>query len=299
MDRTKILGSGAPGRSPNAKSPMYVVEKPRGDQLAFYFQVPKRSRPEGWPGAIRLPIDSLKRSGRGDAAERNAVAKDAKSLYERLTKERTGESMGHPPGSVPWLIQSFEQSLKTKPRGGRKGPIAQRTLKAYAYAARQVTEWSKEAGHPDVTLITRPAILEFLSTMNANPSKRKFMASYLRTLMFHAMDKGLRTENPAVKLGVEAPDAHVHIWTDDELDQMVAAAEEMHLEQVATAMLIAHDEGPRPVDVLAFQRFRDYTPRDGAFRYFQHKTRDWVVSPAGRRVRERLARQPSEQLMLV
>ena len=78
MSRSKIHGNGAPVRSLNAKLPMYVVAKRRGDGLTFYFQVPKRLRSAGWPGAVRLPIDSLKRSGRGDTAdevEADAVAR--------------------------------------------------------------------------------------------------------------------------------------------------------------------------------------------------------------------------------
>jgi integrase len=148
-------------------------------------------------------------------------------------------------------------------------------------------------------MVTRQACIALLDGMNAKPAKRRLVRSYLRQLMVHAMDLGARSDNPMADIRSEMPDAEVHIWEDAELAAMVSAAERIGLEEIATAMLIAHDEGPRPVDILAFQRFRDYTPNDGCFRYFQQKTNEWVVSPAGSRIRGRLAKQPAERLMLV
>lgn len=294
--KLKILGSGEPMPSLSVELPPYVVLKVRGGANVFYFQVPKRLRPEGFPPAQRLPLAVEKRSGRADAAELAAVVADGEFLYRRLMGEREGRPEIARLNSLPWLIQAFDNHLKTTPR---ERPIAKKTLRQYDYAARQVVEWSKESGHPHVKLISRPAIIEFLSTMNLTPTKRKHVAGYLRNLLFFAMDKGLRTDNPAIRLKIETPKAKVHIWTDEELAVMVAAADKKGLPNVATAMLIAHDEGPRPCDVLAFQRFRDYSPVEGSFRYFQVKTDEWVVSPAGQRVRDRLSKQPSEQLMLV
>ncbi|HEY1630842.1 MAG TPA: hypothetical protein VGF56_05970 [Rhizomicrobium sp.] len=290
---TKTLGRGAPLPSTTVKLPPYVVLQRRGDgRTAFYFQVPKRLRPDGWSGAYRLPLDHMKRTGAGDAAELAAVTADADTFLRRLKAERSGQPEHYRLYTLPWLIQSFDQKMKTKER-------APRTLTGYAYAARQVEAWSQESGHPHVRLITRPAVLQFLSTMDATPIKRRFVASYLRSLMTHAMDKGLRTDNPAIRLGLETPEAKVHIWSDAELQTMLTAADELGLEGVATAMQIAHDEGPRPGDILGFQKHRDFNVRDWTFRYFQNKTGGWVVSPAGRRVRERLAQQPDTQLMLV
>jgi site-specific recombinase XerD len=290
--------------------PPYVVPKRRGGDVVFYFQVPARLRPEGWPGALRLPLDASKRSGRGDAAELAAVVADGENLYRRLQGERSGLPAAARLHTLPWLIQSFEHHLKTTPR---EKPISQSTLDDYAYFGRVVIEWSAESGHPHVKTISRPAALEFLATMNDTPTKRKHVAGYLRQLMYHAMDKGVRPDNPFVKIKTETPKAKVHIWDDAELDKMVTTADELQLGAIATAMLIAHDEGPRPCDVLAFERKAEtvsgradlkterghYTPADGCFRYFQKKTDGWVVSPAGQRVRDRLARQPALQRPLV
>ena len=292
----KILGLRAPMPSLEVELPPYVVLKRRGGGVAFYFQVPPRLRPEGWPPALRLPQDITKRTGMADANELAAVVEDGDALYQRLEAERSGAPSLQRLYTLPWLIQQFDQYLRTAPR---ERPIAKKTLKQYAHFGKVISEWSRLSGHPHVKSLTRPGVIALLDTMNETPTKRKHVAGYLRSLMFFAMDKGLRTDNPCIRLRTETPKAHVHIWSDDELEKMVKAADENGLHNVGTAMLIAHDEGPRPCDVLTFQRFRHYSPNEGAFRYFQQKTDEWVVSPAGQRVRDRLHPQPSSQLMLV
>lgn len=290
--------------------PPYVVTKNRGGGVVFYFQVPARLRPDGWPGALRLPLDHLQRTGKADAAELAAVVADGETLYQRLEAERDGQPAALRLHTLPWLIQGFEHHLRDTPR---ERPIGKKTLRQYRHLGAVVTEWAMASGNPHVKTITRPAAIEFLATMNSTPTKRKHVSGYMRQLMFFAMDKGLRTDNPFVRLKTEVPKAFVHIWTDAELDKMVKTAEELQLGAIATAMLIAHDEGPRPCDVLAFERKAEvisgradqqterghYTPSDGCFRYFQKKTEGWVVSPAGQRVRDRLAWQPELQRPLV
>lgn len=289
-------GFAPPMPSLSIELPPYVVLKKRGGGVAFYFQVPKRLRPIGWAGAYRLPLDPAKRTGLADAAELGAVVQDGETLYDRLAGERRGVPDLVRLNSLPWLIQAYDNHLRTAPR---ERQIAKKTLRQYDYAARQVKAWSKEGGDRHVNTISRPGIIAFLETMNATPTKRKHVAGYLRGLLFFAMDRGLRADNPAIRLKTEVPKARVHIWSDSELTAMMSTADALGLTSIGTAMLIAHDEGPRPCDVLAFERFRDYTPFDGCFRYWQQKTDDWVVSPAGKRVRGRLSRQPELQRPLV
>lgn len=307
----RTRGCGGPMPSLEIELPPYVVPKNRGGGVVFYFQVPKRLRPEGWPGAIRLPIDTSRRTGRADAAEIAAVVADGDELYSRLNGERTGKPAAVRLHTLPWLIQAFENDLRHTPR---ERPIAKATLRQYKHFGRVVSEWSQEAGHPHVKTISRPAAIKFLSAFNDTPTKRKHVAGYLRNLMFFAMDQGLRTDNPFIRMRTETPAAHVHIWTDAELDSMVTAADKLGHGAVAIAMLVAHDEGPRPCDVLAFERYRGkglpegrdasldrghYSPSEGVFRYFQRKTDEWVISPAGQRVRDRLAKLPELQRPLV
>jgi hypothetical protein len=231
--------------------PKYVYPVTRAGGICFYFQVPARLRPEGWPGAIRLPIDQDKRTGKADAGELAAVTTDGKALYDRLVAEKAGKPDAGRANTLPWLIQSFDQHLKTTPR---EKPISKATFRQYKCNAKKVLAWSKASGHPHVALLSRPALIKFLSTHNDRPTARKHLAGYVRSLLFHAMDLGVRADNPAIKLKTETPTAQVHIWDDAELDKMVATADQLGYRAIATAMLIAHDEGPRPCDVLAFER---------------------------------------------
>lgn len=290
--KKKTLGNAAPVPSLKINLPTYTIAVARRSGTAFYFQIPARLRPKGWAATYRLPLSSDQRTGVADAAEVAAVTDDAKTLYQRLKSERAKAPDYVRAHTLPWLIQSFEHVMKAKGR-------ARGTMRAYAYAARQVSAWAKKSGDPHVRLITRPSVLSFLATMDATPLKRHHVASFLRSLMTHAMDKGLRTDNPCLRLGLETPAAKVHIWTETETKTMVAKADELGLEGIGTAIMISHDEGPRPGDILKFQRHREYAPREGALRYHQGKTDGWVTSPVSQRLRERLAKQPETQLLLV
>jgi integrase len=297
----KTPGSEVPVPSLTVELPKYVVRKDRADGSAFYFQVPRRLRPEGWPGAYRIPLAKEKRTGRADAAELATVTADAEDLYNRMKGEKEGSPDTTRLNTLPWLIASYEAKLKR-----RKKPPSPRTWRQYAYAAKQIKEWSAISGHPDVRQITRTAILEFVATMDATPTNRNHVAGYLHRLMKHACHLEIRETNPCVELELETPEAQVHIWEETEFETIMGAADaDPYLVEVGTAVLIAYLEGPRPGDIQKFQRGKQYSPKDGALRYFQSKTKDnphtngWVTTPVNPRVRKRLAAQPATQLMLV
>src|SRR4051812_13894213 len=97
-----IPGSKAPMPSLTVALPPYVVTKVRGGVTVFYFQVPRRLRPEGWAGAYRLPMDANKRTGICDGVELAAVVADGEALYERLTGERAGAPTLARLNTLPW-----------------------------------------------------------------------------------------------------------------------------------------------------------------------------------------------------
>ena len=279
----------------NITLPPYTVVKTRRDgALAFYFQVPKRLRPAGWAGGYRLPLDALARTGKGDPEELALVIRDANAMLARLRGEKAKLPEAARHGTLPWLIQDFEQS-------DRYRQLKPRSQQVYQYCARQVMAWSQAAGHPPIAKINQPAILVYLSTMDSTPRKRNLVASYLRALMAHAMRKGLRETNPARALGLTRAKRikQIHIWTDGELTAKMAAADAMGRSSIATALLIAHDQGFRPGDTLRLQRGRDYDARTGRFKFRCEKTGEWVECDASSRVQARLAAQPREQLLLI
>lgn len=290
-----ILGEGPPMPLLNVALPRYTVAKSRRDGgIAFYFQVPKRLRPEGWAGGYRLPSDPARRSGLADVAEIAAVVADAESFLVRLEAERSGIPLTVRHGTLPWLIAAYEQSDKFK----RK---ADKTKRTYRYAARVVTEFSAAGGHPPVAKINQPALLDFLATMDHQPRKRNQIASYLSIILSFAVRSGLRLDNPATKLDLEAAPRRkkVHIWTDDEVMEKMIAARANGRASVALAILIAHDQGFRPTDTLRLQKGRDYDPRTGRFKFKCSKTDEWVECDATARVKAAIEATPAEQLVIV
>jgi hypothetical protein len=236
----------------------------------------------------------MARTGRGDASELAAVIADAKSLLPKLTEERSGAPESTRDGTVPWLIASYEKSAAFKQR-------EETTKRTYAYCARIVLKWSAAHDHGPVAKLLKPHILTFLATMDETPRKRNLVASYLSVLLGHAVRLGLRSDNPAHDLGLEAARRKkmVHIWTDAELYARMARADASGRRSIATAMLIAHDQGFRPGDTLRLQKGRDYDAKTGRFKFRCSKTGEWAECDATQRVRARLAELPPEQLALV
>lgn len=290
-----ILGEGLPMPLLSVTMPRYTVAKLRRDGgTAFYFQVPKRLRPEGWAGGYRLPSDPARRTGKADAAEIAAVVADAEAFLIRLEAERSGIPLTVRHGTLPWLIAAYEQSDKFKRR-------ADKTKRTYQYAARVVTAFSAQAGHPLVAKINQPALIKILSTMDAQPRKRNQIASYLSIILSFAVRKGVRSDNPAMKLDLEAAPRRkkVHIWSDEDLADKMLAARVNGRASVALAMLIAHDQGFRPTDTLRLQKGRDYDTKTGRFKFRCSKTGEWAECDATMRVRAAIEATPAEQLVLV
>ena len=267
-------------RSARIELPPYLVVKSRKKgPAAHYFQVPRRLRPDDWPPTLRLS---------GNLAEAIEEAKDA---YKRMEAERSGAPLANRHGTIPWLIESYEQTETYR----KKSP---KTKTAHAYCARILTKWSKKGRHPQVSRINRPAILKFLSALDETPSTRNHVASYLRTLLHHARDKGLIETNPATELRLEQPEATIRIWDiEGEFERVVEWLDQHGRSQVATALWIARAIGQREGDVLSLQEPRDY--RDGMFRFWQEKTKTYMTIPAPAGLPKRLEARPDGQLLLV
>lgn len=267
-------------RTVQIRKPKYLVEKPRKNgRSAFYFQVPERIRPEGWPPTVRLSSDRTK-----------AIC-EAEENFERMEAERSRPRRLHHHGSLPWLIRSYEQTKKFKDK-------APKTKSSYDYCSRIVMQWSSHSDHPPIKKINRPAILKFLSSMDETPSKRNHVSSYLRTLLNHACDIGLVETNPAAGLALTQPEARIRLWdVEQEFEPVVAWLERNGRHQLATAMHIARSIGQREGDVLSLMEPRDYS--NGRFSFYQSKTNAHVQIDAPAQLKARISSRPDGQLLLV
>lgn len=267
-------------RSVKIELPPYLVIKRRKNaQDAHYFQVPARLRPDGWPATLRLSKTLPEAIG------------EARDAYKRMDAERGGAPLGNRHGTIPWLIESYEQSELYR-------RTSDKTKSSYAYCARIVTQWSAKGRHPQVSQINRQAVLKFLSAFDETPSTRNHVASYLRTLLHHARDKGLIETNPATQLRLAQPESKIRIWDiEGEFERVVGWLDQRRRSQLGTALWIARAIGQREGDVLSLQEPRDY--RNGVFRFRQKKTNSYMTIPAPAGLAERVEARPDGQLLLV
>ena len=249
--------------------PKYVQSRRnKSGKHRYYFQVPDHMRPEGFPQTTRLNDDI------------GEMFRQASDLLVRLRSQRSGvPQVVHARGSIPWLMRHYNHSQRYK-------DLAPKTKKLYDYCARYVEEWSRKAGHPHVRHLTRPLAFRFLEQFDDKPTKKKKVYVFLRVLLSYACDTGEIETNPALAMRVAEPVAQVHIWTEGEIDALVASADALGLHSVATGVLVAAETGQRQGDVLSLQYGRDY--RNGRFLCRQSKTKEMVSFPATEKVKARL-----------
>ncbi len=258
----------------DVKLPPYMVRVQRKSGVAFYFQVPARLRPKGWPGAQRLSDDLA------------AAIGQAQTLKERLDAERAGMLRRPQEGSLPWLLGQYHLSEKYR-------CLAPKTQRGYDQCAQRLLAWSERNGNKHVNSITRPSVLKFLMKFDGTPAFRNAIAVFLRLLLRHALDIGLITTNPAEKLGLRRPKrlTPFHPFTDSEIDAFVAAADATGHPGIGDALLIATEIGQREGDVLKMRRGAEY--RLGEFVFTQSKTGRELIIPATERLMARFAARPA------
>lgn len=93
-------------------------------------------------------------------------------------------------------------------------------------------------------------------------------------------------ENPAEKPGIKLRSAKGRIWTEAEVEAMVAAADRVGLHSIGTAIVMNEWLGQREGDII---RLRRQQVRDGAFHIRQSKRGAELVLPGSPRVARRLA----------
>lgn len=266
--------------------PRYVVARKRPNGTVYYWQVPPRLRinlgDEVWPGGlIRLPTDDLD------------MKIEARRLNNQLDQLRSGSVSDTRKGTMPWLIGEYERS-------SYYAALSPRSRKSYRDMARYLTRWSQSKGHPQVTSLTTPKILEFLHQYDNRRALRDHIIRFLSVVMEYGRRIGLIQINPARRLGFKRAKRlkPIRTVTVDQVLTIVAKAKEMDLPHVAMGALLHFDLGQRQGDILSLQKPRDY--KDGVFQFKQSKTDQIVtIRPFLKETREALEALPAEQMMLV
>jgi hypothetical protein len=250
--------------------PKYVTKRRRRDgTLRFYFQVPEWMRPDNWPPYIRLP----------DAV--GEMFRQAELLNQRMVAERSGTPLAAwPEGSIPHLLAEYHKSESYR-------ALRPKVQKLYDFSARHIVEWSAKAGHPHVRTLRRKIIRNFLNTFEATPTKRHETYKFFRILLGFAVEQEELEVNPVLNMRFKIPEPEVLIWTEAEVDAIVAAADAQGFGYVGDCVLIQHEIGQRHGDCLRLEHGKDYA--DGVFQFRQSKTGEYLRIPATERLRARLA----------
>lgn len=251
------------------KLPPYVTYRKKKNGYRYYFQVPRHARPPSWPSKpIRL---------NDDPAE---MFRQAKDLYERMLAERGGRpKQAHVEGTFPWLLAEYHRSPAYRNLAGS-------TQGLYDWCSKFILDWSAKAGHPHVKHVTRPAVIKFLRQFDGTPTKKKKIAVFLSVLLSLAMDYDCIASNPATNLNLAEPEPQVHIWTQAEVEQFAAKADELGHPHIGDAVLINYELGQRPGDILDMRAPEDY--RDGHFIFKQNKTGEMLEIRASEQLQQRL-----------
>lgn len=236
--------------------PPYLVKRQDGaGRWKFHFQVPKRHRPDGWPGALRLPLDGPKRTGRGDHEECMAAIADAEKLYQRLQVERQPTpTLVATPGTIPALIDAImaddNQTWAAHPRA---------TKKSYRSTFKAIRAWSQERGDPPLLSFTFPDFVAFLGRWKAKPSMQHLVKAGLRYVFRQAKIEGLTLSNPIdgdIPMAVR-PKAEALEWTDEDVEAFCARAIATGRRSLALGIRFKWWNAMRNIDIIGLTIGKD------------------------------------------
>lgn len=261
----------------------YVTLRRRVDgTYRVLMEVPARLRPSGWSPAIPLPVKTERPDGtylarKGDLSDEleiRAIREDAADLYRRLNRARIGSAPAAeaPKRDLPTLNRAWQLSQGFK----AKKP---RTQQGYAYHAGLIEDWSRASGHKPVAGLNHDVIERFLALYDDRPTTRRHVKIVLKMLLDHAIRLGWRTDNPAAHFKMKAPKSRLTLWEHRDVMAGAWACIMAGQAPLAALLLTEWEIGQRLTDTRSFRWKAEYQPEDGAFRFWQEKTQQYVTVP--------------------
>jgi integrase len=258
----------------------YLVAKRQKGHWRFYWQPNKALREAG-----HLPRRLAERTN--DIVD---AITEAEKLNAHLDAWRSGaEKVAAPPGSLPWLIRMYRQDA----RFTGLTPDVQRN---YGYHLGTIEAWSERFGHPPAATLTRKDVKAFAKTMAAMPAAAKNLIGVLRVLFAFGVDEGELQSNPAVNMRMKHNLPRHQVWAPEQIDAVIAKAEEIGRPSIGLAVALAHNLGQREGDILhmAWSQF------DGSkIRLKQRKTGALLDVPCTQQLIDVLAATPRTGTLMV
>lgn len=190
------------------------------------------------------PTPAIKRLG-FRAVALGADIKAAIDMAERLNRavaaELAGKRRGPRPGSIAALLDLYEADE-------RFAALKPNSRRQYLSIMKEIR---RNAGDLDVAGITRKDMKATYRALQARgPSVAAAHMRFWRVLLGHAVDEGIRPDNPATRLRVKAAPARSTTWTSAELAAFCACAAAQGRASVALAVRLADETSQRVGDVL-------------------------------------------------
>ncbi|HEV7371252.1 hypothetical protein [Arenibaculum sp.] len=270
----------------------YLVARPGAAGATRYFWQPaSRLRDLGWKTERLVKPDGT------PAATLDEAIELAKAKNEQLAAWRRGERTGGEPelpapvpevrpGTVAHAIRLY----KASPRYLKN---AAKTQADYAKCLAKIEAW---AGNAPVKAITRELVQDYYEALMKTGRHAQANATIrvLRILLKYSWDKGLTSHNAAEKPGLIGTAPRLRIWSDEEIDTFVAAADAQGWHSVGDAVIYGVYWGQRQGDLLAMLEIQFQPDAFGTrrLRLRQSKRKAWIDIPAHPRV---LARWEAQQ----
>jgi integrase len=251
----------------------YLVAKRQKGHALYYWQPKRTLREAGF-----LPRRLAERTN--DLAD---AIHEAEALNRELDAWRAGQQPAPvQPGTIPWLVKVYRSDP-------RYTDLAAKTQRGYEQWLAVIEAWSERAGHPPLCTISRKACAGFYRSMSATPAKASAVLRVLRLLLAFAVDEGEIERNPAEKMRLKGSPPRDQVWTPEQIDALVRAADAAGRPSIGLAVLLGAGLGQREGDVLRL----GWTQYDGAaVRLRQRKTGKLIAVPAIAELRAALDAAP-------
>jgi integrase len=218
-----------------------------------------------------------------DRAAAVTLAERWNAAVERALKNEPAAPM---PGSVADVIRDYKAGLDTS-------PLAEATKAGYRQTLAKIEDaWGKEPA----AAITRQHLRKLVQGLADKRRQAKEYVKLWSIVLGHAVELGLRTDNPALGMRVKRNPSRQSKWTPDQVTACCAAAVKAGRPSIALAIRLAYETTQRQTDVLRMA----WTALDGdVIRIRQSKTGRLVAVPISPALIAQLAAAPRHGVTMV
>ena len=218
-----------------------------------------------------------------DRAAAIALAERWNAAVERAL---TNEPAAPLPGSVAEVIRDYQGGLDSS-------PLSEATKKGYRQTLAKIeAAWGKEPA----AAITRQDLRKLVTGFSDRLRQAKEYVKLWSIILGHAVELGLRADNPALGMRVKRNPARQARWTPAQVEAVCAAAAAAGRPSIALAVRLAYETTQRQTDVLKMA----WTALDGdVIRIRQSKTGRLVAVPISPALVAQIAAAPRTGVTMV